>query len=179
MKSFKISIVAFVALFAGISFVACTDANEYEDVNTSNKSFVNGYTDSLKIDHPETLANTSWVRGNGIKVNAYGEEVQGYVESIEFDEEGTVVVKMSKGSIPSSMSATATWKDDSNTESTPKYDYSYNSETGAIEISITEIINKKPTKNVLFTAIVTNVTNPVMTVSHYTDTPSQTYLVKK
>ena len=87
MNTFKKSIVAGVFYLLLLSFsplllTSCSDANEYEDAYTNNPSWVDGYTDSLKIAHPQTLANTSWVRGSGLKVNAYGEDIQGFVESM-------------------------------------------------------------------------------------------------
>ena len=77
MNTFKKSIIGAMTLLMGVCLTACSDANEYEDAFTDNPSWVNGYTDSLKISHPETMANTQWVRGSGLKINAYGEEVQG------------------------------------------------------------------------------------------------------
>ena len=89
MNTFKKSIVAGVFYLLLLSFsplllTSCSDANEYEDTFTDNPSWVEGYTDSLKISHPESLASTRWVRGTGLKTNAYGEEVQGFVESLNF-----------------------------------------------------------------------------------------------
>ena len=72
MEKFRNIMIAMVALTAGLTIASCGDANEYEDARTDNPSWVNGYNDTLKIAHPETLANTIWVRGTGIKKNAYG-----------------------------------------------------------------------------------------------------------
>ena len=77
MNTFKKSIVAGVLSSLLVSLSSCSDANEYEDAFTDNPSWVEGYTDSLKIAHPESLASTTWVRGSGLKTNAYGQEVQG------------------------------------------------------------------------------------------------------
>ena len=97
MNTFKKSIIGAMTLLMGVCLTACSDANEYEDAFTDNPSWVNGYTDSLKISHPETMANTQWVRGSGLKINAYGEEVQGFVESLNFVSADSVSVKMSQG----------------------------------------------------------------------------------
>ena len=70
MDTFKKSIIGAVAILMGVTLTACGDANEYEDAFTDNPSWVEGYTDSLQISHPESLASTTWVRGSGIKVNA-------------------------------------------------------------------------------------------------------------
>jgi hypothetical protein len=68
MNTIKKSILAAFALVAGISLTTgCSDANEYVDTDTSNPSWVDNYTDSLSIPHPESLASTRWVRGSGIK----------------------------------------------------------------------------------------------------------------
>ena len=47
MKTIKKSIFAVMAVVAGISLTtACSDANEFEDTDTNNKSWVSNYTDS-------------------------------------------------------------------------------------------------------------------------------------
>ena len=103
MKAFKKSCFAVAALVFGFCFAACEDANEFEDANTSNPAWAGKYNDSIKITHPESMANTYWVRGTGMKFNSYGEEIQGYVESLDFVDETYVVVKMSEGVIPASI----------------------------------------------------------------------------
>ena len=55
---------------------ACSDACEYLDTDTDNPSFVKGYEEGSEVGHPESLASTKWVRGNGLKYNAYGEEIK-------------------------------------------------------------------------------------------------------
>lgn len=97
MKLFNKSLLAIAAFTMTIGFVACEDANEFEDARTDNPAWVEDYTDSLDIAHPDSLAQQLWVRGQGIKFNAYGEEIQGYVESMEFITKDSVVVKMSEG----------------------------------------------------------------------------------
>lgn len=174
MKKFRFSIIAAMALFAGISITSCTDAGDYNDSNTDNPSWVDKYTDSLVIAHPETLAGTTWTRGTGLKKNAYGEEIQGFIESLNFVKEDSVAVKMSEG-------ATAgTWKDESNTEKTPYYEYKYSNVTGTVEI-MKESKNEKGavTKTTIFTGVAVNGKQQVMTVVHYGDIPVQTYLVQQ
>lgn len=175
MKIFKKSIIAAMAVVAGISLAtSCSDANEYEDALTDNPSWVDNYNDSLKIAHPETLANTKWVRGNGLKRNAYGEEVQGFVESLDFVSADSVCVKMSQGATE------GTWVDESNTEATPLYEYKYNNTTGSLEI-LKRIVNDKGavTKQTIFQGIAAIGKQEILTVIHYGDTPVQTYLVKQ
>ena len=157
-----------------IALTACSDANEYEDAFTDNPSWVEGYTDSLKISHPESLASTSWVRGTGLKANAYGEEVQGFVESLTFVSADSVSVKMSQGATE------GTWTDDSNTEKTPLYEYKYNSSTGTVDI-LKRVVNDKGavTKQTIFQGIAVEGKQTVLTVVHYGDSPIQTYLVKQ
>jgi hypothetical protein len=153
---------------------SCSDANEYEDAYTNNPSWVEGYTDSLKIAHPESLASTRWVRGTGLKVNAYGEEVQGFVESLNFVSADSVSVKMSQGTTE------GTWTDESNTESTPLYEYKYNNATGTVDI-LKRVVNDKGavTKQTIFQGIAVEGKQTVLTVVHYGDSPIQTYLVKQ
>ncbi|MBQ0075273.1 MAG: hypothetical protein KBT34_13915 [Prevotella sp.] len=176
MKAIKKSIFAIAALFIGACFAACSDANEYEETNTANPSFVNGYNDSLKIQHPDSLTNTYWARTAGVKVNAYGEEVQGYVESLQFTTGDEVIVKMSEGSLPESIknASTTTWNDESGT-----YEYQYNPSTGAVDIKKVEVVNKKTTKTTLFSAVVTIGTSEVLIVSHFGDNPVQSYLTRQ
>lgn len=175
MKIFKKSFFAAFAVVAGLSLAtSCSDANEYEDAFTDNPSWVDNYNDSLQIAHPETLANTKWVRGNGLKRNAYGEEVQGFVESLDFVSADSVCVKMSQGVTE------GTWVDESNTEEIPLYEYKYNDTTGSLEI-LKRIVNDKGavTKQTIFQGIATIGKQEILTVIHYGDTPVQTYLVKQ
>lgn len=164
-----------MAVLAGVSLsTACGDANEYEDTNTDNPSFVDKYNDSLSISHPETVANTAWVRANGMKTNAYGEEIQGFVESLNFVSEDSVAVKMSQGVTE------GTWVDESNTESTPYYEYTYSNTTGRIEIMKRVVDDKgKVSKSAIFTGVAVLGTKEVITIAHFGDTPVQTYLVKR
>ena len=173
MKALKKSIFALLAILMGVCFTACSDANEYEDSYTDNMAW-----GSL---HPKSLEGTSWVRANGAKVNAYGEEVQGFVEAVNFISETECVVKMSKGIVPESMKNSVVWVDDSNTEDLPFYEYNYNNTTGEINImKVTTDSKGKVSKTSLFIAVA-NIGGfgPMMTVSHFGDTPSQSYLTKK
>ena len=174
MKKFRNMMIAMAALTAGLTIASCSDANEYEDARTDNPSWVNGYNDSLKIAHPETLANTSWVRGTGIKKNAYGQEVQGFVESLNFVSADSVCVKMSQGATE------GTWTDESNTEKTPLYEYKYSNVTGTVEI-LKRVVNDKGavTKSTIFTGVAVEGKQTMLTIVHYGDTPVQTYLVKQ
>jgi hypothetical protein len=168
------SLMAALAVLMGVTIASCGDANEFEDANTANPSWVDKYTDSLKIAHPESLAGTTWVRSTGLKKNAYGEEVQGFVESLNFVKQDSVVVKMSEGV------TSGTWKDESNTEHTPYYEYKYSNVTGTVEI-LKESKNDKGaiTKTTIFTGVAVSGNQEVMTVVHYGDIPVQTYLVKQ
>jgi hypothetical protein len=178
MNTFKKSIVAGVFSYllplTSYLFASCGDANEYEDAFTNNPSWVEGYTDSLKIAHPESLASTRWVRGTGLKANAYGQEVQGFVESLNFVSADSVSVKMSQGTTE------GTWTDESNTEKTPLYEYKYNSVTGTVDI-LKRVVNDKGavTKQTIFQGIAVEGWQTVLTVVHYGDSPIQTYLVKQ
>jgi hypothetical protein len=168
MNIFKKSIFAALAVVAGLSLTtSCSDANEYEDTRTDNPS----WSDS----HPEDLTGTKWVRGSGIKFNAYGQEVQGFVESLDFVKADSVAVKMSEGI------TSGTWKDESNTERTPYYEYKYSNVTGTVEI-LKESKNDKGavTKTTIFTGVaVVSGTKEIIALSHFGDTPVQTYLVKQ
>lgn len=180
MKSFKKSLLAFAAVLMGSCLISCSDANEFEDTDTRNPSFAGEYNDSLKITHPESVAETYWVRGAGFKYNAYGEEIQGYVESLDFLDDKRVVVKMSQvENIPESIKTTATWTDESNTDAQPSYEYVYSPVTGTVEI-LKEVRDEKGkvSKTSIFTAVVVSQGSEVVTVTHPGDTPSQTYLVK-
>ena len=179
MKAFKKSCFAVAALVFGFCFAACEDANEFEDANTNNPAWAGEYNDSLKVTHPESLASTYWVRGTGLKFNSYGEEVQGYVESLDFVDETNVVVKMSEGTIPASIKNTATWLDDSNTEAVPQYEYTYSPTTGNFSIlKLVKDDSGKVSKVTVFTGVAVSESRDVITISHFGDTPVQTYLVK-
>jgi len=170
----KKSIIGAMALVLGICFTACSDANEYGDTNTQNPSWVEKYTDSLAISHPETLANSTWVRGSGLKYNAYGQEIQGFVESLNFVSADSVKVKMSEGV------TAGTWVDESNTENTPLYEYTYSDKTGKIEIMKRTVDEKgKVSKTAIFTGIAVSEKQEVITIAHFGDTPVQTYLVRQ
>lgn len=172
MNTFKKSIIGAVAILMGVCFTSCGDANEFEDALTDNPSWVEGYTDSLKISHPESLASTRWVRSTGLKTNAYGVEVQGFVESLNFVSADSVSVMMSQGTTE------GTWTDESNTERTPFYEYKYNNTTGTLDI-LKRVVNDKGavTKQTIFQGIAVNGKQTVLTVVHYGDSPIQTYLV--
>ena len=171
MNKFKKSIFAAFAVVAGISLTtACSDANEYEDAYTDNPSWIENYTDSTKIAHPESLANTKWVRGTGIKQSAL---VQGFVESLDFVSSDSVAVKMSQGTTE------GTWVDDSNTEKLPLYEYSYSESTGRIQILQRTENKGKVTKNAIFVGVAVGGQQETITIVHYGDTPAQTYLVKQ
>ena len=163
-------VVGAALLAVGIS--SCSDANEFEDTNTNNPSWVDNYNDSTAVPHPESLANTTWVRGN-IKSNAYGETVQGFVESLNFVSTDSVAVKMSQGSTE------GTWVDESNTEKLPLYEYTYSTATGRIQILQVLNNNGKITKKAIFIGVAVNGRQDVITIVHYGDTPAQTYLVKQ
>lgn len=172
---------------AGMCFASCDNDVDYEDTNTNNPSFVPNYNDSTQVVHPESLANSTWQRGSGIKFNVYGQEIQGYVESLAFEQD-SVVVKMSEPATIANLgdgANTYKWTDDSNTAKAPKYEYTYSSTTGRVEI-IKMVKNDKGaiSKTAIFTGIAVSGTfkgSPidVLTVSHFGDTPSQTYLVKQ
>ena len=174
MKIFRNTIIACMAALVSVGIASCSDANEYEDALTDNPSWVDNYTDSLKISHPESIANTRWVRATGIKKNAYGEEIQGFVESIHFVSADSVEVKMSEGV------TAGTWVDDSNNEETPYYEYKYSNVTGTVEI-IKMIVDEKGARSpkTVFTAVAVSDKKEVLTVVHYGDTPVQTYLVRQ
>ena len=173
MKKFKITMMAAVSLLMGVSMTSCSDANEYEDTDTNNKSWVSNYNDSTAVPHPETLANTNWVRGTGIKTNAYGQEVQGFVESLNFVSTDSVSVKMSQGTTE------GTWVDDSNTEKLPLYEYDYSATTGKVQILQRTVNKGQVTKKAIFVGVAVSSTQDVITIVHYGDTPAQTYLVKQ
>jgi hypothetical protein len=168
-------------------FASCDNDVAYEDADTNNPSFVPNYTDSTVVAHPDSLVNTSWQRGTGIKRNVFGQEVEGYVESLNFERD-SVVVKMSEPSTIEALGDGAnayTWTDDSNNEKTPKYEYTYSSVTGRVEI-FKKVENDKGavSKSAIFTGIAVSgtlnrVATDVITLSHFGDVPSQTYLVRQ
>lgn len=169
MNTMKKSIFAAMTLVLGMTLASCSDANEYEDAQTGNPSF--GTT------HPETLANTKWVRGTGIHVNAFGQDIQGFVESLDFVTADSVCVKMSE---PTTMLGTYNWTDESNNEKTPLYEYTYSDATGSIQI-LKRTVNDKGavTKTAIFSGVATTGGTDVITLLHFGDTPSNTYLVKQ
>ena len=174
MKTFKKSIIATFAVMAGFCLTSCGDANEFEDTNTANPSWVQNYNDSLNISHPETVANTTWVRGTGLKYNVYGQEIQGFIESLTFVSADSVAVKMSEGT------TSGTWVDESNTAATPYYEYTYSTNTGRIEILKRVVDDKgKVSKSAIFTGVAVSGAKEVITMAHFGDTPVQTYLVKR
>ena len=133
-----------------------------------------GYNDSLKISHPESVANTKWVRSNGLKKNVYGEEVQGFVESLDFVSADSVAVKMSQGTTE------GTWTDESNTESQPYYEYTYSATTGRLDIlKLVRDEKGNISKSAVFEGIAVSGQQDIITLVHYGDTPVQTYLVKQ
>ena len=159
--------IAMAALFMGVAIASCTDANEFEDANTDNPSWSNA-------SHPETLANTQYVRATGVKVSAFGDEIQGFVESLNFVSADSVAVKMSEGATQ------GTWTDESNTEKVPLYEYTYNSVDGKIQINKRVVDDKgKVSKTVIFTGSAITAEQEIISIVHYGDTPAQTYLVKQ
>ncbi len=161
---FSVCVLAALA----ITTTACSDECDYLDTNTSNPSFGENY--------PASLTGTKWVRGNGMKYNVFGEEIQGFVESMDFYLVDSVIVKMSEGC------TAGTWTDDSNTAKLPTYKYSYSPTTGAVKVSKSVKDDKGKVSDVeLFAASVDSISAQkfVMTVVHYGDTPAQTYLVKQ
>lgn len=173
MKKFRISIIAVATLLVGFGMTACSEANEYEDSNTDNPSWIAGYTDTTTVSHPESLDNTKWVRGTGLKKNAFGEEIQGFVESLEFVSADSVAVKMSQGVTE------GTWNDESNTTKLPYYEYTYSSKTGNLQILQRNVSNGKVTKKAIFIGVVVKGKKEIITLVHYGDSPAQTYLVKE
>ena len=163
-KMYKfVTLLAVVAL--GMSYAACSDECDYLDTNTDNPY----YTES----HPEALTGTKWVRGNGMKYNAYGDEIQGFVESMDFYCADSVIVKMSEGVTE------GTWTDDSNSETSP-YVYTYSSSSGTVKV-LKRVVNEKKVVSLveIFSAVACSGKKEVLTVVHYGDTPVQTYLVKQ
>jgi len=180
MKTFKNKALALAtAIFAVAGLAACADANEYKDAYTSNPSWISEtWTDSTSVAHPESLANTIWTRGEGLKYNAFGQEVQGFVEILDFGTD-SVAVTMSEPVNTSSLGFDYTWVDESNTMAVPYYEYTYSNVTGKVEI-LKKVVDEKGkvSKSTIFSGIVVVGTKTVMTISHFGDTPSQTYLVQ-
>ena len=174
MKIFRITMTAMAALTMGLTIASCSDANEYGDADTDNPSWVKDYNESLTISHPASLTGTKWVRATGFKKNAYGEEVQGFVESLDFVKEDSVIVIMSQGATE------GTWLDESNNENTPKYEYTYADKTGSIAIKKMKKDDKgNLTKQDILVGVAVSGTQEGITMLHYGDTPLQTYLVKQ
>ena len=172
MITFRKTLLSMAAIaLAAMSFTSCDDANEYADTNTTNPSFSKGDT----IIHPASLANSVYQRATGIKRNAMGEEIQGFVESLEFVSADSVVVKMSVGT-----TNVDTWTDESNTEKEPYYYYTYSEQTGTFEIKKREVDEKGAvslTTKFMGTAI--SGTQEFITIVHHGDIPAQTYMVKR
>lgn len=178
MKTLKI--FALAALTA-VSLGSCSDACDYLDAETDNPSWVNDYKEGSAVAHPETLAGTVWSRQSGLKTNAYGEDVQGFVESINFVSEDSCSVKMSEPQFPAHFNASfITWVDESNDEATPLYAYAYSDVTGAFTVKKTEIDDKgKVSLKEIFSGVAVADSRNVITVAHFGDTPTQSYLEKK
>ena len=172
-------IFSIVAIIAGVSFYSCSDANEYGQTNTDNPSWISeNYNDSVNVPHPESLRGTTWNRQSGLKTNAYGEEVQGFVANLVFQADAdSVSVTMNEGA------TSGTWTDASNTEALPYYEYTYSNITGKIDILKLTVDEKgKVSKSSIFTGIAvinTKTNREILTICHYGDTPTQTYLVKQ
>lgn len=194
MKAFKKSIFAVLAVVAGISLTtACSEANEYEDSYTDNPSWVDGYTDSLTIAHPQSLAGTVWVRSLGLKTDVYGRDVLGFVESVNFISADSVAVKMSDNfqayfsnpgivleEVISDGTLNGNWTNESNSEALPYYEYTYAATTGRVEIlKMVRDDKGNISKSAVFVGIVVSGKRDVITLSHFGDTPVQTYLVRQ
>jgi len=183
MKIFKKSVLAILAVSLAATFTACSDANEYGDANTSNPSW--------GINHPASISGSVWNRTAGLKKNAYGQDVMGYVASVDFYMADSCIVAMSDKDANgktintdangNAIFPTSVWVDDSNNESLPRYNYEYNETSGALSIfKVTYDSKNKATKTVVFTGVVSESNGKtVMTIFHASDTPSQTYLTKK
>jgi hypothetical protein len=166
MKIFRLSVFAAAALLMGISMTSCTDANDYKDSYTDNPAF--------GLNHPETLVGSKYVRASDVKYNVYGEEIQGFVESLDFVKEDSVAVKMSQGTTE------GVWTDESNTEKVPLYEYVYNNADGSFTIKKRVVDDKgKVSKTDIFMGTATSDSWEMITIVHYGDTPIQTYLVKQ
>lgn len=181
MKTLKIFALAALTLLAGVTLGSCSDACDYLDTETDNPSWVPNYNDSTKVPHPAALTGTTWVRQSGLKTNAFGEDVQGFVESIQFVKEDSCVVKMSEPQFPAHFnSSNITWVDESNTEATPLYFYAYSDVTGAFTVKKTVIDDKNKVSLVdILSGVAVSGSRNVITVAHFGDTPTQSYLVQK
>lgn len=175
MKTLKIFAFAVATVLAGVSLGSCSEACDYLDNDTNNPSWVQNYNDSTAVPHPETLAGTNWERQSGLKVNVYGEDVQGFVESINFVSADSCAVKMSEGATK------GTWVDESNTDELPYYAYEYSDVTGAFKIKKSEVDDKGKVslKDILVGVAVKGTKQNIITVAHYGDIPVQSYLVQK
>ena len=161
MKTNMKAIWAAAAVALSLGLTACSDANEYADTDVNNPSFGETY--------PDSLDGTTWVRGKGIKVNAMGEEVQGYVDTLKFVSADSVYVKMAEGAST----------DDSNTAKLPLYEYAYSNKDGVLEIKKRVVDEKKNvSKQSIFIGRAITGSPDVIVVCHYGDTPVQTYMVK-
>ncbi len=172
MKLFNKSLMMGATLLLAVGFAACEDACDYDDAYTDNPSWSNGQ----ELAHPDSLTGQVWVRGEGIKFNAYGEEVQGYVESMNFFSADSMFVTMSKGTTSGTMGV-----DHSNTRENP-YKYEYVKETGSLNVVQTVIDDKGRRSEVtIFSGVAVTGTKfgDMLTVAHYGDTPVQTYLVRE
>ena len=96
------------------------------------------------------------------------------MESLDFVSADSVTVKMSQGATE------GTWVDDSNTDRVPLYEYTYSETTGKIDI-MKRIVddNGRVSKTVIFSGMANTGTMDIITIVHFDDTPSQTYLVKQ
>lgn len=166
--------MAVLVTLMGASLASCSKANEYEDTNTNNPSWLNSYSSKQEISHPDALTGTLWERTSGIKTNAFGEDVQGFVESLNFVKADSVIVKMSQGATE------GTWVDESNTEAIPMYEYTYSDKTGRFEILkvVKDDKGNKSNSKILIGVAVKGQQEGI-TVVHYGDTPNQTYLTKQ
>ncbi|TGX80211.1 hypothetical protein E5358_13485 [Palleniella muris] len=175
MKLFNKTFLAGAAMLTlALGFTACEDANEYKDAETNNPAWTGNNPEG--IAHPESLGGSKWLRGEGIKVNAYGEEIQGFVESLEFIADNSVVVKMSQGKTEGTMGA-----DETNTVDNP-YECEYVKETGSLKIKKEYVDDKgNHSKKEIFSGVVVSGTKygDMITLVHYGDTPVQTYLVRQ
>lgn len=171
MKLFRISTISALVFLFVFCVISCGDVNEYADTNTDNPSF--GSPEGTL--HPETLEGAKYVRAHGIKFNAAeGKEVQGFVESVEFTSADSVKVFMSEGT------TSGTWIDDSNDKFQPHYYYTYSSTTGRIDIKKRIVDDKGAVSlNTIFMGTAITGTEELITIVHFGDIPSQTYLKKQ
>ena len=158
MKNNMKTIWSAAILVLGLGLTSCSDANEYEDSYTDNPQYAEQY--------PESIDGTTWVRGTGMKYSALGEEIQGFVDTLQFFSADSVYVKMSQGV------TNGTWTNESG-----KFKYVYSSKDGVVEIK-----KKSDPKVNSFSGraiIAAHNNKDVIILSHFGDTPSQTYLVKE